>query len=787
MSGHHYPDLFEIVEKINAAINEEMGKRKELPLTQLVLPYSEITREMVDWVGGKNANLGELRNRVGLPIPEGFAITTRAYEFFLEQNRLIDEINRIRRNLDLSDPSGINAVSEEIQRLILLARVPSELEEAILQGFATMCERISAKRGCVAGPKVALRSSAIGEDSELSYAGQYLSVLNVPPEKIMDTYKLVIASLYTSRAISYRLNKGMRDEDIAMSVACIEMIESVASGVMYSRAPSNPLEDNVLINAVWGLGPYAVDGVIIPDTYIVAKDKDLNIRETRISHKPVQLVATSGTSLNEMPVPLDKQDKACLSSEQIKTLAAHAVQLEKHYQYPQDVEWAIDPHGRVLVLQTRPLHLEALQSNGSASIPVVEGYPVLLQGGSVAFPGIGFGPAFHVESDEDLARFPSDAVLVARHSSPQFVLVMRKAQAIVTDAGSVTGHMASLAREFGVPTVLGIQDASSKIEPGTEVTVDAYSGRIYLGKVPELMSLSITRESAMKDTPVYATLRRIADWIVPLHLVDPQSKHFGAKYCQTLHDVMRLVHELSYREMFSISDAVSDTEGAGALKLRAPIPLDLHIIDLGGGISAAPEYSRWIDVESITSVPFKALLQGMLHEDLRQQGPRPVDFGGFLSVFREQMLSPNNVTERFGDRSYAIISDTYVNFSSRIGYHYSVLDSYCCETINKNYVTFSFKGGAADDVRRNRRARAIGAIFEALGFQVDVREDRVDARFYKYEMEAILEKLDVIGRLLQYTRQMDMLMQSEASVKVLTQSFLSGNYSLDPEFLNMPE
>ncbi len=277
LSGHHYPDLFEIVEKINAAINDEMGKRKELPLTQLVLPYSEITREMVDWVGGKNANLGELRNRVGLPVPEGFAITTRAYEFFLEQNKLIDEINRIRRNLDLSDPSGINAVSEEIQRLILLARVPPQLEEAIFQEFATMQERIVAKRGYVVEPKVALRSSAIGEDSELSYAGQYLSVSQCARGK--DYGHLQAGdrqSLHVACDI-LRLNKGMRDEDIAMSVACIEMIESLASGVMYSRDPSNPLEDNVLINAVWGLGPYAVDGVIIPDTYIVAKDEDLSI------------------------------------------------------------------------------------------------------------------------------------------------------------------------------------------------------------------------------------------------------------------------------------------------------------------------------------------------------------------------------------------------------------------------------------------------------------------------------------------------------------------------------
>jgi len=147
------------------------------------------------------------------------------------------------------------------------------------------------------------------------------------------------------------------------------------------------------------------------------------------------------------------------------------------------------------------------------------------------------------------------------------------------------------------------------------------------------------------------------------------------------------------------------------------------------------------------------------------------------------MFSPNNMAERFGDRSYAILSDNYLNFSSRIGYHYSVLDAYCCETLSKNYITFSFKGGAADEIRRNRRARAIAAIFDALGFVVEIREDRVDARFVKYEAELIETKLDMAGRVLQFTRQMDMLMHCEASVDALANSFLQGNYNLDEGFL----
>ena len=153
-----------------------------------------------------------------------------------------------------------------------------------------------------------------------------------------------------------------------------------------------------------------------------------------------------------------------------------------------------------------------------------------------------------------------------------------------------------------------------------------------------------------------------------------------------------------------------------------------------------------------------------------------------MSVVREQMFAPNGRAEPFGDRSYAIISDNYLNFSSRIGYHYSVLDTYCCETASKNYITFSMKGGAADETRRNRRARTIAAILDALGFLVEVRGDRVDARYDKYEAALIREKLDAVGRMLQFTRQMDMLMQCEDSVEALARSFLDGNYTLDEEF-----
>jgi pyruvate,water dikinase len=778
LSGNRYLPLFEALERVNARVKTVLEQKKEIPVKEFVLPYSQIDKEKVDWVGGKSANLGEVLSRARLPIPEGFAITVRAFDAFFNQNDLVDEVNKRKMDLDPNEPNTITLVSEEIQRLIITAQVPSDVEAAILSAYEGLREKIGAD-ATKTSPKVSMRSSAIGEDAELSHAGQYLSMLNVSADRIVQTYKFIVASLYTPRAISYRLAKGVREEDVVMSVACLRMVESVASGIAYSRHPFNMLNDNIMISAVWGLGPYAVGGVITPDTYTVSKDGAFRTLESRISRKPVQLICNPDGGLLDVPVPQELQDKPCLTEEQIRTLADYTSKLEKHFKCPQDIEWAIDKEGRLLILQSRPLRLNAFQAGDSAKImPVLPQYSLLVENGAVAYPGVGCGPAFHVHSEDDLLHFPDGAVLVAKQASPKFVIAMQKARAIVTDSGSVTGHMASLSREFAVPCVLGAKEATARIPEGTLVTVDAYSGRVYMGKVPELMSLQKRRESHMQGTPVYETLKKIAEWIVPLHLVEPNSPSFTPQSCKSLHDIMRFVHEVSYSEMFKISDIVSAQAGA-ALKVDAPIPLDLFVIDLGEGLSIPPEETRKVKVEQIASLPFRAVLKGMTHEDLRTQAPRPIEFKGLLSVMSEQMLSNPLSAERFGDRSYALVSDKYMNFSSRVGYHYSVLDSYCGEAVSKNYITFSFKGGAADDLRRNRRARAISRVLEALDFIVEVKGDMVTGRFQKSNQSATEEKLEMVGRLLQFTRQMDMLMANESSVEFVAKCFLEGNYHCD--------
>lgn len=777
MSGSKYRELYTALEEINNRIKELVNEQKVDQAPASVIPYARITLEAADWAGGKNANLGEIRNRLGIPVPQGFAITTRAFHEFFEHNDLKEAIIRQKNLIYVNEYDLLSSLSDETIELIKGKPLPPELESAMLAAIAEHW-------GDDPGVLLAMRSSAVGEDGDLSYAGQYLTLLGVRRGEIREAYKEIIASLYSARSISYRTSKGVYDEDLAMAVACLKMVDSRASGVLYTRHPYDITNEHILINAVWGLGPYAVDGVVTPDAYTVAKDEARSIVEKTIAIKPVQLVLNREGGVEERPVPEELQGAACLSDEQIRQLAGYGAALEQHYQCPQDVEWALDPDDGLLILQSRPLKIQNPKNFCLLTAAPLAGYTLLLDNSEIASQGVGKGPAFHVRAVEDLSRFPEGGVLIARHSSPEYVVVMRHCGGIIVEAGSVSGHMAALAREFGVPTLISSQPALERIPEGTEVTVDAYTGRVYEGTVTELLKAVPKKDAHMKGTPVYEQLQHIARHIVPLNLVNPDAPEFSPAGCRTLHDLARFCHEYSYKEMFQISDLASKFHG-WSLKLDAALPMDIHLIDLGNGL-AEDASVRWnaVKVDQIRSAPFLALLQGMLNKEVHGLDPRPVNFSGLLAVMKEQSFAPGQVGERFGDRSYAIIADKYLNFSSRVGYHYSVIDVYCGDTINKNYITFTFKGGAADSVRKNRRVRAISLILDREGFKVNVKGDKVDARLQKYPKSYIESRMDILGRLLIFTRQLDMLMTTEQSVEWAADNFVAGNYKLAPPTAN---
>ena len=720
-------------------------------------------------VGGKNANLGELRNMLDMPVPRGFAITIKAGTFFLLRTPgLFKSVYSLLRSVDSDKPDSIDAVSRQVEKLIHEAAVPKDVEDALLKAWDMAYGK---------DPQVvaALRSSAIAEDGVQSFAGQYRSLLGVTRSDLISAFKVVVASLFSPRALTYRASHGYALDATGMGLCCVEMVRARAAGVAFSRHPVDLRSNSIVINGLWGLGEMVVDGSGTPDQWLVSRATG-QITKTSIAHKAVRLrlVRTSSGVESELePVPDSLQDVPCLSDEQVRRLADMVMELERHYQYPQDMEWAVDEDDQIVLLQTRPMGLDSTAEEKSA--PILGHLRPLLSGADVAARGVGCGPVVFVGDGEDLTHFPEGAVMLMDHSSPSAMSAMRRASAIIAQTGSLTGHMASICREFGVPTLMNLPGVTGVLNEGQVVTVDALTGRIFDGEIPELLALRLTRPQARADSPALMLLRRVAPYILPLHLVDPRADTFTPVHCTSLHDVMRYAHEMSYSEMFQLSDSVTENSAGVATQLVSSIPLDLYVIDLGGGL-LNPEARRVLP-EEVTSVPFRHVLDGMLNPAVQARGPRPVNMRGFLSVMGQSVLGCNEEgCSRFGQRSYAIVSDRYLNFSSRVGYHYAILDTWCGDTLSKNYIRFEFAGGAANNVQRGRRVRCIGLILKELGFTVELTGDRLRARYQKYPRPELCSRLDQLGRLLIMTRQMDMLMVDEAAVASYAAKFLTGEY-----------
>ena len=769
LSNGRYKNLSPVLTDISARIEAELVQRTKGEVHELTLPLTEVDSSLAYSVGAKNANLGELTNVLELPVPRGFAITTWAGQLFIAKySGLFDMVQRTLAKIDPDDPKAIEKASNDIEEAILHAPMPTVLENGLLKAYD---ETFEGRR-----VRVALRSSAISEDGMQSFAGQYTSILGVTRDTLLLAWRRVFASLYSPRAIAYRIHHGYELSTIGMGMCCLEMINAKAAGVVFSRHPVNLRSNDLLINGVWGLGEAVADGSATPDQWLVSRATNRVSRETIATKLTKVALACTDNGVETCVQEVEElmQDVPCLSHEQVQKIAEYALRLEKHYHYPQDVEWAIDQNDEVVLLQARPMGFDT----GSEDIraPELEHLRPILSKAEIAAKGVACGKVMVLDPDADMTHFPEGWVMVLPHSSPTATLAMQRACAIIAETGSLTGHMASVSRECGVPTLMNVPGATMLLTDGQLVTVDALRGRVFAGEVPELLELHTIRKPPAANTPALALLRRISGHILPLHLVDPRSDTFRPDCCMSLHDIMRYIHEKSYGEMFTLSDSVSEGNMCAATRFASPgVPLDLYMIDLGGGLKDPTARSATVD--EVTCTPFRLVLDGMLNPAVQARGPRPINMHGFMSVMSNSMMGGDKAGgDRFGDHSYAIVADNYFNFSSRVGYHYAILDCWYGNTISKNYIRFEFAGGAAGSVQRERRVRCIGLILKELGFRVTIMADRIQARYQKYPKSDMEPRLDQLGRLLIMTRQMYMLMTSEQAVSGYAQNFLNGEY-----------
>jgi len=352
---------------------------------------------------------------------------------------------------------------------------------------------------------------------------------------------------------------------------------------------------------------------------------------------------------------------------------------------------------------------------------------------------------------------------------------MTHCAAIIAEIGSPVGHMAILAREFGVPAIVGLKDALSTLTPGRTISVDAGRLRVYEGEVLKDPGGRKAR-FPLADSPVVQRLRSVARLVAPLHLTDPAAPEFRASGCRSLHDITRFVHEKVYDSMFHLGDRARSAHGR-SFRLDVRLPLEIRVFDVGGGLEKGNVSAPSVQPADIRSVPMQAFLEGMLDPEIKWDQPRPVSARGFMSVLGENIAGLPAESRGVGGAYFAVISDRYMNFSTKAGYHFSTLDVYCGQSQNKNYIHFKFHGGGANIQRRIRRIRFLMEVLTGLDFRTRAQGDLLVARLDKYERDYIRSRLTELGRLTMCVRQMDMLMDSDAKAAALAQAFLRHEFS----------
>jgi len=758
ISSNRYLELYSTIDRIFIPLEAELRGRltlsRELPY---VVALQEATPDQPELIGGKANTLSIITQDLSLPVPPGFVITTRAWRSFLEHNNLEERIHGWLEAWAAGETDESHT-ARQIQYSILAGVVPHEVAGEIRR----QAEKTEAFW--------AVRSSAYGEDGDLTFAGLYESFLNVPPKGLLKAFKNVLASLYSPESLVYRQKMGMMGEEAAMAVLVQEMVESKVSGVVHTLEVSGSEPDCLVIYASWGLGRTVVEGRSPVDRYVVERDYPHRLRRREIARKESMARSVAGGGEEVAKVSPEEQGQATLTEDTILDLVRWALSLERYFKRPQEIEWALDAEGRCWLLQSRGLLVPRMAAPPRQDIcETCALYPVLIRDtGVVAHAGVGSGVVCLVQSDAGMNRFPEGAVLVAKYTAPWLARIVPKAAAIVAERGSAAGHLATIAREFRVPTLVGVEGATEILKEGMKVTVDTKQRLIYAGRVKELLQYELVQAMAFEDAPEFRLLRRLLARIAPLHLIDPQAPDFAPEGCKTAHDVIRFIHEKGVQELMDLPRFVKRFKGVQIWTLVSDIPLGLKVLDLGGGIIPTAQGSK-LDPEQLLSLPMKALWSGLSEPGVWSTEPVPVDFKGMMSsLTKTRAETPGTTASGF---NLAVLSETYLNLHLRLGYHFNLVDARMESDSHRNHIYFRFVGGVTDLTRRSRRAQLLAKILSQYHFKVDTKGDLVVARVLHLPQEDMQERLKILGRLIGFTRQLDIQLRRDEDIPEFVDAF----------------
>ena len=762
LADNRYFDL----ETVVTSIRKEVTAFLETPPTEetrLTINLENVRTPDEGQVGGKALNLARIEYDLDLCVPDSFVVTTRAYQEFLESTGLADRLRVILAPARMDKTDDLNSRSRQARACIEETTIPPSVERAICAAAKALVLQ--------PGEGLAVRSSAVGEDSTLSFAGQFESVLNVSPEELPAAWKTVIGSRCLPRAIFYRRAAGIAEVDVPMAVLVQRMVKPVAAGVLYTRRPDRPKDPVLLISSAWGVGRDVSSGSAEADQWIVSRKRPFPVLERRVVQKTTRLAADKQGGIESVQLSETEGSKPSLTDEQLFVLAEAAMNIDSYFNGPQDVEWALDTGGRLVILQARPLRTEQVKISGERP---PDDAVVLLEGGQPVWVGRAVGPAWRVESPDELDKVPQGSLLVLRQPVSDGVRVLPRVCGVVVEHGSVTSHMASVLREFRVPSLFSLPGAMSRIESGRLVSLDVSERKVLDGVIwPKLRGQTAFvlggargRASGLPET-------------LSERLTTLSGGVFMATWaCRSLHDVVRFSHEMAIQSMFGIGDDLSRAKLGGVKMLDSEIPFPVHLIDLGGGLSPGLEVARKVTAEQVVSVPFHALWKGLSDERFDVERYEQEWHGSMGTLISATAFRGGG--RALGAPSYVCLTSSYMNLNSRQAYHFAIVDAYASDNLDSNHLSFRLKGGGAEPWQRALRIRFIADILRMHHFAVSERGDLLNAWQRGLDISASERTLVMVGRLLRFCNRLDRFMRAPDCVPSFVEGFMKAEEAAEP-------
>ncbi len=734
-------DLLKALQHFDRQTTPLLEPALSIPALPMLVPLGDVRADMIPLVGHKAANLAIIGSEIGLPVPQGFVLTARAFDHFMEANDLPGVIEAYLRDLPMEDYGLIEERCQAVRRLILQASIPDDIEMAIEAQLSRW------QRATDTPLFTAVRSTAIGEDTEISFAGQFTTQLNVPPNALLAAYKEVLASKYSPGATLYRMRYGLDDRTTPMAVLVMAMIPSRASGVVYTRNPSRPEQTDLQISAIHGLGEYLMSGAATPHTHTVCRRTGhITTRQRAAQSHWMQPLPEGSTRLE--PMPAERRDLPPIDEATTRCLADWGARLEKHFGAPQDIEWALDIRQHLYILQSRPLGLDG-PSETETGIPLNR-LSVIHKGGRKACSGIVCGRIYRADQALPEEKIPADSILVIPRAAPEYTPIVGLVRGVIATKGSAASHLASVAREFGVPMIVDTGRPADQWIPGQWVTLHADQVTVYEGRIRRTDGGPLPAVADPFETPDRRRLRALSSRITHHQPPLPNEQDAAASGPATLYDLIGRVHCYAL-----------ETLHKRATKIRNPL-----------------RTLRWSGDNAAVDFMVQPAMVSQESDPASQTGPVHAGGEGLLHDLWSGLSTgqgANHHNRPLALEGFALLGAQSFWAAIPLGTQQALVEAIHDPRQETIRIRLRILGGTDPYYKRCLRTRLLAGVLEELGFTLRLNGALLDASVAALELSRGSEILARIGRLMVFSRENDQALLGPWVVEVLRNTFLASD------------